>query len=248
MSTPSSARNEKTKHAVSISLVIPAHNEGENIRHTIESYRHALDGSPSVYAFEIILISNNCTDHTPQICAEIAAKDKKIVHFDFPQRIGKGGAVLEGFKAARFDLIGFVDADNSIEANQFIRLIEAIRPETIGAAIASKRMPGAVMDPPQPFSRQVLGFGFAQLQNTLFGTGVHDSQCGAKIFKRKAIEPLQLHTSGFAFDVELLYRAKQNGYHIAEIGIVCHNTTESTVSWHAPVSMLMDLVRLRLKI
>lgn len=239
---------EKSNHASNISLVVPAHNEGESIRRTIETYHRALENSPNVKEFEIILISNNCSDQTPQICSELAATDKKIIHFDFPQKIGKGGAVLEGFKVARFDLMGFVDGDNSIEADQFIRLIDAIRPETVGAAIASKRMPGAVMDPPQPLSRQVLGFGFAQLQNMLFGTGVHDSQCGAKIFRRKAIEPLHLHTTGFAFDVELLHRTRQHGFKIVELGIVCHNTTESTVSWHAPISMLNDLIQLRLKL
>jgi len=231
----------------SVSLVIPAHNEENIIRETALSYYDALTHAKEIKSFEIILVSNHCSDNTPKVCRELSKK-KNIIHLDFTEKIGKGGAVEKGFIQAKYDWLGFVDADNSIKPEQFLRLVRETNAQEVGAVIGSKRMPETIMNPPQPLSRQIMGWFFSKFQNILFQTGVNDSQCGAKIFRRKAIEPIHFLEKGFTFDVELLHRTLRAGYKIKELGVVCQNSSVSRVKWFSPIQMFIELIRLRARV
>ena len=90
-----------------LSVVIPAYNEEKRIHRTLDSYAKFF--SKKVKDFEIIVVLNNCNDNTLKIVKNF--KNKKIKYLNFKEAIGKGGAILEGFKVAKGDLIGFVDAD-----------------------------------------------------------------------------------------------------------------------------------------
>ena len=86
-----------------ISVIIPAYNEEDRIEKTLVEYSKGL---ASLGDYEIIVVCDGSKDRT----AEIASKYAKVLTFS--NRLGKGGGVLEGFKVARGDIIGFTDADN----------------------------------------------------------------------------------------------------------------------------------------
>lgn len=232
---------------IDVSLIIPVYNGVRLVEKAAREYREVFSKSPHIRSFEIILVSNNCTDGTPAICARLARSLSHIKHVDFPFRTLKGGAVIRGFQLARHPFVGFTDVDMSTSPQEFLKLIPPLHDPRVGAAIASRKMPDSILRPPQPFFRVFLGNAFALIRECMFGLGVVDSQCGAKIFKKSDIFPLELTTNGWAFDVELLYRVKQRGKEIREIGITWQDGPETKVGLLTPFTMFWELVRLRLR-
>ncbi len=231
---------------MSLSLIIPVYNQASFIKNTTISYYTAFLHAPQLKDFEIILVSNNCTDETPAFCRELSKEYKKIVHVDYPFKTLKGGAVIRGFQHAKFDFLGFTDADMATRPEEFLKLVGEFHSLSVGAVIASRHATGAALTPPQPLVRRFLGIGFAAVRELLFGLGINDSQCGAKIFRRESIVPLTLTNPGFSFDVEFLYRVKKKGCSIKEVGILWQDRPGSTVNFFSPFFMLMELIKLRL--
>ncbi|MFH0970331.1 MAG: glycosyltransferase [Candidatus Diapherotrites archaeon] len=231
-----------------ISVIIPIYNGSQFIDTTVRAYYDALQKDPYVGKFEIILVTNNCSDDSPQRAGKWAQKQKRIRHMDFPFKTLKGGAVIRGFEKSRYPFVGFTDVDMSTSPNEFVKLIPYLFEKHVGAVIASRKMPNSFLHPPQSFLRQFLGDGFGLIRELLFGLGIKDSQCGAKIFRREAIVPLKLKTTGWAFDVELLYKVKRNGFVIKEIGITWKDKPGSVLRLTDPFYMLKELIRLRLRV
>lgn len=229
-----------------LSLIIPAYNEEKRLEKTALEYHSALNKSKEINDFEIILVSNNCSDSTPKICEALSRK-ANFVHLDYPYKIGKGGAVLKGFEHARFDYLGFVDADNSTTSKEFLKLLTPFEKKEIGAAIGSRKESGSKLIVKQPIHRRMLGDAFAGVRETLFHLGVKDSQCGAKIFKKNALGKLDNCETGWAFDVDLLYRVKKNGYSIAEVPIEWKDNPTSKVKMFTPIEMFFALLKIRFK-
>lgn len=237
------------KEGMQLSLIVPIYNHSDYIEETTKRYAAALKESPLIQEFEIILVTNNCSDASPSISVQLAKSLPHVRHFDYPFKTLKGGAVIRGFQHARFPLVGFTDADMATTPEQFLKLIPPMQQDSlIGAAIASRQVKGARMQPPQPFFRRVLGLVFSILRELLFRLDVKDSQCGAKLFRKQAILPLELKANGFTFDVELLYRVRQHGMKIAEIPIDWHDRAGSTVKLLSPIYMFIELISLRLRI
>jgi glycosyltransferase involved in cell wall biosynthesis len=227
----------------SFSLVIPAYNESSVIRQTLESYYPVLQKNFS--DFEIIVVTNNCTDNTEQIVRDYS-KGRKVILFSNPAK-GKGAAVRKGFELAKMDYIGFTDADASTSPQEFMKLFRAIAPPFDGA-IASRGMKESVMNKKQPFHRRLLGRGFNAITNLLFGFNYRDTQCGAKIFAKKSLKPVlpKLTDNGFSFDVELLWRMRQNKSQIKEVAIVWNDSRKSSVGFLTTPKMLLALINLRI--
>ena len=226
-----------------ISIVIPAYNEAQMIEATLGSYLSAFRKGFSRYEF--IVVCNNCSDKTPEIAGHIAKKDRHVVFINFPYYTGKGGAVIEGFKKAKFGLVGFVDADNSTNPRQFAKLVKGI--EKSDVAIASRSLPGSILKPAQPFSRRLLGKCFSAIVEALFGLGIKDTQCGAKLFRKRVIDEIlpELKAGGFEFDVELLWKAKERGFSIKEVAVEWSDSGKSSVGASAPLKMFLGLFKLR---
>ncbi|MBI4362190.1 MAG: glycosyltransferase family 2 protein [Euryarchaeota archaeon] len=220
-----------------LSIVFPAYNEEARIPSTLADYRETLAHVPH----ELIVVCDG-TDGTADIAERAGARVLR-----FPRRLGKGGAVLEGFKSATGSLVGFVDADGSTPAGQFLRLAGALEAGSADGVVGSRKVEGADIRVPAPASRRVASFLFGVLVSVLFHLGIRDTQCGAKLFRR---EPLQrvlplLRTRGFEFDVELLWRLKRSGGVVREVPLEWRWSPGSRLRFHQTVRMGLSLVRLR---
>ena len=200
-----------------LSIIIPAHNEEKRIAGTLQDYgaffkkRYKKD-------CEIIIVLNGCKDNTLKVVKKFEKKFPKIRHFDFEQS-GKGFALIQGFKCAKGDLIGFSDADDATSAEEFFKLIKNI--EGFDGVIASRWMKGSVVSPKQPLIRIIAGRSFNFLNRILFGLTFKDTQCGAKIFRKDAIRKIlpKLGVTEWAFDIDLLYHMNKMGFKIKEVPI-----------------------------
>jgi glycosyltransferase involved in cell wall biosynthesis len=229
MTTPPEAR---------YSLIIPAYNEEHRITPLFDAIGR-FDG-------ELIVVCDG-GDSTADIVDRIAARrqDLTIRCLRFDHRLGKGGGVIAGLKAARSPLVGYFDADGSTSIGEMKRLFLTL--STGDGAIGSRWVPGSTLKVRQGILRQLESRAFNLLIRSLFGLTYHDTQCGAKVFKKSAIDavvPLMI-SRGFEFDVELLWRLRNAGYRVAEVPIEWQNKGDSRVQKRDMIRMLSGLFMVR---
>jgi glycosyltransferase involved in cell wall biosynthesis len=221
------------------SLVIPAYNEENRITPLFEEIAR--------YNGELIVVCDG-TDRTADLVEEIASRrsDLRIRCLRFDHRLGKGRGVIEGIKASQAPLVGFVDADGSTGIGEMIRLFSCL--SSCDAAIGSRWLPGSELQVPQSALRRLESRGFNLIIRFFFGLAYSDTQCGAKVFKKSAIDAVlpDMVSCGFEFDVELLWRLCRAGLTIKEIPIKWQNKGDSRVESPDILRMLAGLIRVRL--
>jgi glycosyltransferase involved in cell wall biosynthesis len=230
-----------------ISIIIPAHNEEKRIGKTLSEY-YSYFKEKSVN-FELVVVINACRDKTSEIVKDVSRGKREIIILEF-ENGGKGFAIKQGFKDAlkrSNSLIGFVDADLSTSPKDFEDLL--INLKGYGGIIASRYVKGAKVFPKQPLSRILISRLGNKVINLLFLLSIKDTQCGAKVFKREAIEKTaeKMGLSNWAFDVELLYLIKKQGIKVREFPTVWRDAPGSTLNLKkAGIQALFAVIQLRI--
>lgn len=230
-------------------LLIPAHNEEQRIGPVLhefaEHFRRHYPGT-----FRIVVVLNGCTDNTEAVVGRMAADFPEVTYLNFPERIGKGGALIEGLKLApEADLIGYVDADGATGPAAFLKLV-SLAPQA-DCVIGSRWLPGAVLHQRQPWLRRLFSRAFHLIVQVLLRLNLKDTQCPAKVLHRAAAEAVHdaLQIADLAFDVNLLYVLKRRGFRILEVPIEWTDKLGSKVTQsllRSSVVMFLSVVRLRL--
>lgn len=234
-----------------ISIIIPAHNEEKRISKTLEHYSLHLENlrNEVKIEYEIIVVINNTKDKTEEIVKFAQKSNSRIRYLNFRQG-GKGFAVIEGFKEALkgdSDFIGFVDADMATSPEEYSKLFFSIR--NYDGAIADRYLPQSTVYPPVTFRRIIVSRIFNFLIRSILQLPYKDTQCGAKIFRREAVKAMLQHLtmSQWAFDVELLYILKKNGYYVKSTPTIWIDKEFSKINfWKAGPWMFLGIIRLRL--
>jgi len=138
-----------------------------------------------------------------------------------------------------------MDADGSTSLSEMERLFDRLA--TVDGAIGSRWVPGSVLTVRQGLRRRVESRLFNLLVRMLFGLDYRDTQCGAKVFRKEALDAVLpfIRSTGFEFDVELLWRLRQNGYRVEEVPTTWENRDESKVTTSDAKEMLLGMLRLR---
>jgi len=208
------------------SLIIPAYNEEQRLPPTLTRYSAALRARFGA-GFEILVIANGCSDGTVAVARHAATRCPEIAVVEIPERIGKGGAILAGFRLARGARIAFTDADGAVEPASVLALLDQLA--EVDVAIGSRHLAGSAMGTPQPLTRRLAGKGFRVAVRQLFGLPHRDTQCGAKVLRRDTARALAelITESGWAFDVELLLAARAEGLTIGEYPVTWSDSADS---------------------
>lgn len=229
-----------------LSIIIPAYNEEKRITKTLEDIDRYM--SKQNYEYEIIVASDGSKDKTGEVVNGLKQKIKNLSLLDSKENHGKGYAVRQGMMAAKGDYRLFTDADNSTSIDQ----VEKIWPELNNGydiVIGSRDIKGAVLDPPQPFIRNIiLGEGFKLFRKVVIGLwGTEDTQCGFKLMTGKAAQAVlpKCKIDRFAFDPEILVVGKKMGFKIKEIPVHWKNDLDSKVKMSSMVKMALDLFVIR---
>ena len=201
----------------SLLLLIPAYNEEHRIEPVLRDYaqyfKEHYHGK-----FQLVVVLNGCTDGTLGVVQRVGADYPAVTALEFPEAIGKGGALIEGLKLAPLaDLIGYVDADGATPPHAFHELVKHIG--GVDCVIGSRWLPGAVLHVEQSGQRRLASRAFHLIVQALFRMNLRDTQCGAKVMRREAVEKVHssLRIADMAFDINLLYSLKRAGYRILEV-------------------------------
>jgi len=234
-----------------ISIIMPAYNEEKRISRTLKEYISYFEGlnKKKRLDYEILVVINNTTDRTEEIVKSFQKKSKRLRYLNL-KRGGKGFAVIEGFKDAlsrNNNFIGFVDADMATSPEEYAKLMFALRSKD--GIIADRYKKESKVYPPATFRRLVVARIFNFLIRSIFFLPFKDTQCGAKIFKRKVIEEIlpSLSMSQWAFDVELLYNMRVRGFKIISAPTEWIDREYSKINFlKAGPKMALGVLRLRI--
>lgn len=228
-----------------LSVVIPAFNEEARILATLRALEHYLAGR--TFASEIIVVDDGSRDRTSAIAGEHGATAQVPVRvLRNEDNHGKGYAVRQGVLSAGGELILYCDADASTPPHEIERAIAPLVDGTHDVVIGSRRL---AQRQSQPALRRLLGRQFRAVQRRIVGLDYEDTQCGFKVMRRDAARALftQQRLDGFAFDVEILMLARDQGWRTLELPVAWVHSGGSRMSpIRAGMSMLRDLMRLRL--
>jgi dolichyl-phosphate beta-glucosyltransferase len=229
-----------------ISIVIPAYNEERRLPGTIQDLRSFFGRFGSV---EIIIVIEKSTDRTVEMATKAAAGDPLIRIVANDVQRGKGYAVKTGMLQAKGEIVFFMDADLSTPLAEVISFLSEFQADpNIDILIGSRAEEKSQVIKKQSWLRRNLGRGFNQIVQVFGVTGIKDTQCGFKAFRKRAVEPVfsRQTINSFAFDVELLVLAQLMGFQIRTIPVRWVNSPDSKVRiWIDPIKMFFDLVRIK---
>ncbi len=235
-----------------VCIVIPAYNEEKRIEKTLEHYGeffNSLKEEEKIGNFKILVVLNACKDRTLEIVKSSENKNKNITHLEFEQG-GKGFAVIQGFKwgiKQRFDLIGFVDADEATPPECFYDLI--INSKSSDGAIADRRNRKSIIRSKETLFRRFIGRAGNFVIRSLFIINFRDTQCGAKIFRREILEKIvpKLGSSEWSFDIDLLFYLRRERAKIKSIPTIWEDKKNSKLNIKkTPIKTFFSVMRLRM--
>ncbi len=226
-----------------LSFFFPAHNEADNIEPFVAE---ALAVLPALAErFEIIAVDDGSRDATPQIADRLAAEHPEMhaVHHDV--NLGYGAALRSGFRAARFELVAFLDGDRQFRVEDVGLLIDRMRERDTGADVVV----GYRLRRADPFIRLAYARAYRLALRIFFGLRVRDPDCACKLFKRSALDGVRLESGGAFMSAELLIKLQLLGRTIAETGVPHYPRTAGNATGAKPQVVLRavrDFWRLRL--
>lgn len=212
-----------------LSVIIPAYNEEGRLPQTLDSVYTYLHGRGT--KFEIIVVDDGSHDHTVDVVESFAQGKEGVRVISYAPNKGKGHAVRVGMLAAEGDLVIFNDADGSSPISEIDKL-EASMAKGFDVAIGSRAKPDESRHVEALAYRKYIGNTFNMIVRSLIVPGIHDTQCGFKMFKHNVAQDVfsVAMMNGFAFDVELLYIARLRNYKIDEVPINWSNVEGSKVN------------------
>lgn len=192
-----------------LSVIVPVYNEAQTIRLILEKVRAVpLDK-------EIIIVDGGSTDGTREQLKEESSRPDTQVIFE-PAPRGRGRAIKEGLNAARGEIIIFQDADLELDPADYPALIAPLNAGQCDVVFGSRFLRGR---PTMTFLQYWGNRAVNIAVNLLYGTRLTDVETCYQVFRREAIQGLEIQNNYFAFTVELTVGLIKRGHKIVEIPI-----------------------------
>lgn len=193
----------------SLSLILPAHNEVDNIEIVI---RRALEVLPRhVDEFEIIPVNDGSKDETGRVIDQLAREDHRVRPVHHRVNRGYGGALKSGFAASRYDYVMFMDSDRQFDVEDIQRLAPFVASHDIVAGFRMERS--------DPMIRRINAEVFNLAVRVLFGVHLRDLDCAFKIFRGDQLRSLTLTTSGALINAEIQAKLRRQGARLQQVGV-----------------------------
>ncbi|HEX3509780.1 MAG TPA: polyprenol monophosphomannose synthase [Solirubrobacteraceae bacterium] len=233
-------------------LILPTYNEAENVRAIVGAAGNVLAAASSD-GYRVLVVDDGSPDGTGQIADELAAEHDWVEVLHRTEKNGIGPAYLAGFRHALdhgADYVMEMDSDFSHDPADLARLLAAASRDA-DLALGSRYVPGGgVRD--WGLLRRFISEGGSTYARLVLGLKVRDLTGGFKCFRREVLEAIHfdsVRSQGYAFQVELTYRAVQAGFRVLEVPIVFRDREHGTskMSWRIAVEAmwLVPLLRFR---
>ena len=199
-------------------VIVPTYNERDNIARLTSE---VLAQDPRL---DVLIIDDNSPDGTGQLADRLAAANPRIRVHHRAGKLGLGTAYIEGFRigiAEGYGLMLEMDADFSHDPGHLKRFLAAA--EEYDVVLGSRYLHGRVTVINWPITRLILSYGANVYARAITGLPVADATGGYKCFRRQVLEDIALdrvESEGYAFQIEMSFRAWKLGYRIGEIPIV----------------------------
>ena len=230
--------------AVELSVVIPAYNEASRLGESLARVLTYLErrGTP----FEVLVIDDGSADSTASIAREYAHRGVWLL--ELARNRGKGAALRHGVVASCGSKVLLCDADLSTPIEEIERLEPWL--ERADVILGSRSVADSRVELRQPWHRQTMGKVFNLLIRILGIGDFRDTQCGFKLVAGDVARRLfpRFVVDRFAYDVELLWEARRQGFRIVEVGVEWHDSPVSRVRpWRDAPQMFADVLRIRVR-
>jgi len=203
-------------------VIIPTFNESDNILKTIEL---VFEFAPKV---DVLVVDDNSPDKTGKLVKKLMKTEKRVNLLAREKKEGLGTAYVAGFKYALerdYERIIEMDADLSHDPAEIPNFIEASKKADV--VVGSRYLNGANVVH-WPIRRLILSYGANIYSRIITGVPLHDTTSGFKCFRREVLEAVDLdavHSGGYAFQLEMNFRAYCKGFKLSEIPIIFTDRT-----------------------
>ena len=194
-----------------ISIIVPIYNEELSINSLYEEIKTIVLDAFNQY--EIIFIDDGSNDTSYKIINQLASNDSNIIAIKLNRNYGKSDALSEGFKLAQYEYVATLDGDLQDDPNELVKLIDTLDD---GWDCVS----GWKKNRKDPYSKTIPSFFFNKFINFFSGLKLHDLNCGIKVYRKDAIQSLNIYGGLHRYIPLLLFN---NGYRVTE-SIVNHRS------------------------
>ena len=233
-------------------LILPTYNEAENVEQVTQASAEVLSRAAGG-GFRVLVVDDGSPDGTGEIADRLAAEHGWLEVLHRTTKNGIGPAYLAGFRHALERGAGFVmemDSDFSHDPADLARLLEAVQ---TGAdlALGSRYVPGGGVSD-WGLLRRLVSEGGSAYARIVLGLGVRDLTGGFKCFRREVLEAIHfegVRSRGYAFQVELTYRAVRAGFRVVEVPITFRDRQrgKSKMSWRIAAEAMVLVPKLRFR-
>ena len=198
-------------------VIIPTYNEAENITRLIPT---VLGQAPNI---DVLVIDDNSPDGTAGLVRNMIKMDTRIHILERLKKMGLGTAYVEGFKFAidhGYDYVFEMDADFSHSPKEIPKFLKKIQEHDL---VLGSRYVNGVRVLNWPMRRLLLSYSANVYTRFITGLPVHDATGGFKCFRRAVLEAIDLEkvrSNGYAFQIEMSFKAWKKGFRVAEIPII----------------------------
>jgi dolichol-phosphate mannosyltransferase len=199
-------------------VIVPTYNERENIPRLIPEI---LSRDPRL---EILVVDDNSPDGTGDLVTEMAAEEPRLHILRRAGKLGLGTAYLDGFRWGlnrSYDCLFEMDADFSHDPAHLPKFLEAI--DSYDVVLGSRYLHGRVTVVNWPISRLLLSYFANVYARWVTGLPLADATGGFKCFRREVLQAIALdrvESNGYAFQIEMSFRAWKKGFRLGEIPIM----------------------------
>ena len=196
----------------SLSLVLPAFNEAQNLPEGLAAAREVFGREAGGrFDWEVVVVDDGSADETAAVVEAVAAAEPRVRLVRHDQNRGYGAALRSGFDAASKHWVMFTDADLQFDLGEIGRLLAHTQRYEIIAGYRSPRR--------DPWNRRANAWAWGRLVNSVFDLGVRDVNCAFKLFRRDVLHGVRIRSNGAFVNTEILARARAAGFRIKEVPV-----------------------------
>jgi len=228
---------------INLSVVIPCYNEEKVLPETIMKLEKFFFKHRDMFAGELIFVNDGSSDTTEKILHSFKETGKNIRVHSYNRNIGKGYAVRRGLMLAKYNNVLLLDADLSVRPEEMLLFATMYNLNSENPFIIQGQRIQMIK---QPIHRLFAGKCFELLHKLILNIGVNDTQAPFKLLHNLPEQFVsELKIDGFAYDCELLYKAKRQTIQIWKFDVSYINVEDSRVTIRKTIKMFFDLLRIR---